>query len=87
MSVQKRKRELLKIAKAICPAATIDHSNHHLQITITGPNGTRKVFCATTASDHRDLKNYKRDLMGAARATGLIASNNNHRSTPDERQS
>ena len=80
MSVQKRKRELSRLAQTICPAATIEHSGHHLQITIYGPSGSRKVFCASTASDHRDTKNIKRDLMGAARATGLITSNNNDRS-------
>lgn len=80
MSVQKRKRELLRLAQAICPAATIEHSGHHLQITIRGPNGSRKVFCASTAGDHRDTKNIKRDILGAARATGLIAVNNNDRS-------
>lgn len=76
MSVQKRKRELLKLAQAICPVATIDHSGHHLAITIYGPLGQRKVFCASTASDHRDTKNVKRDLMAAARATGAVANQN-----------
>ncbi len=80
MSVQKRKRELLRLAQTICPKATIAHSGHHLQITISGPNGSRKVFCAGTEGDHRDTKNVKRDLMSAARAAGLIASNNNDRS-------
>ena len=77
MSVQKRKRDLLKMARAICPSATIEHSGHHLAITVCGPDGSRKVFCASTASDHRDTKNIKRDLMGAARATGIIAHNRN----------
>ncbi|QNH71747.1 hypothetical protein V1VFAS_013 [Rhizobium phage V1VFA-S] len=76
MSVQKRKRELLQLARAICPKATIEHSGHHLQITIFGPSGSRKVFCASTAGDHRDTKNVKRDLLAAARAIGLIANQN-----------
>jgi hypothetical protein len=77
MSVQKRKRELLRMAQAICPTADVLHSGHHLQIVIYGPEGSRKVFCASTASDHRDVKNIKRDIMAAARATGLIADNRN----------
>ncbi|MBD9511578.1 hypothetical protein IB265_33010 [Ensifer sp. ENS10] len=78
MSVQKRKRELLKLAHTICPSATVEHTGgSHLVIIINGPQGSRKVFCACTASDHRDAKNVKRDLMGAARAVGLIAQNRN----------
>lgn len=77
MSVQKRKRDLLKLARSICPEATIDHTGgSHLVINIFGPNGSRKVFCACTASDHRDTKNIKRDLMAAARLTGAIANRN-----------
>jgi hypothetical protein len=76
MSVQKRKRDLLKMAQSICPKAKIEHSGHHLAITIFGPEGSRKVFCASTASDHRDAKNIKRDLLGAARAVGLVANRN-----------
>jgi hypothetical protein len=77
MSVQKRKRDLLKMARAICPKATVDHtSGSHLVVTIFGPEGSRKIFCAATASDHRDSKNVKRDLMGAARAVGIVANRN-----------
>lgn len=77
MSVNKRKRDLLKMARQICPKATIDHTGgSHLVINIYGPTGSRKVFCACTEGDHRDAKNVKRDLMAAARATGLIANQN-----------
>ena len=83
MSVQKRKRDLLKMARSICPTATIEHTGAtHLVINIVGPLGHRKVYCACTASDHRDSKNTKRDLMAAARATGAIANRND----PPERQ-
>jgi hypothetical protein len=74
MSVQKRKRELLKVARAICPDAEVDTTRGtHIMVLLKGPLGTRKVFCAMTPSDHRDAKNVKRDLMQAARAVGVIA--------------
>ena len=77
MSVQKRKREILKTARAICPDATMETTGGtHLMIKVNGPNGTRKVFCSLTPSDHRDAKNMKRDLMQAARAVGAIAERN-----------
>lgn len=73
MGVTKRKRELLNAARAICPEATVETTRGtHLQINITGPGGSRKVFCALTPSDHRDAKNIKRDMMQAARAVGCI---------------
>lgn len=73
MSVQKRKREILKAARAICPEAEIgEHRGAHLMVLIKGPLGTRKVFCAMTPSDHRDAKNIKRDMMQAARAVGAL---------------
>ena len=79
MSAQKRKRDLLKLARSICPTATIDHTGGtHLVINIFGPKGSQKVFCACTASDRRGTKNVKRDLMDAARATGLVADNQNN---------
>lgn len=81
MSVQKRKRELLKVARSICPDATVEQtSGTHLMIKMIGPGGSRKVFCAMTPSDHRDAKNVKRDLMQAARAVGAVperAANSN----------
>ena len=77
MSVQKRKRELQKIARAICPDATVEHTGGtHLRITIFGPKGQRMVFCALTPSDHRDAKNVKRDLMQAARTVGAVPERN-----------
>lgn len=77
MSVQKRKRELLKVARAICPEATIQHtSGTHLRVVISGPKGQRMVFCALTPSDHRDAKNVKRDLMQAARMVGAVPDRN-----------
>nr|WP_192960953.1 hypothetical protein [Sinorhizobium sp. LM21] len=67
----------MKLAHSICPTATVEHTGgSHLVIKIFGPNGSRKVFCAATESDHRDAKNVKRDLMGAARAVGLVANRN-----------
>lgn len=73
MGVSKRKREVLTLARGMCPDATVQTTRGtHLQINIFGPNGQRKVYCALTPSDHRDIKNVKRDLMQAARAVGCI---------------
>lgn len=78
MSVQKRKRELLKIARQVCSSATIKHTGGtHLVVEIAGPNGSRGVFCSCTSSDFRDTKNFKRDLMKVAREVGLVANQNN----------
>lgn len=73
MSITKRKREILKQARAICPDATIETTGGtHLKITITGPLGQRKVFCSMTPSDHREAKNLKRQMIQSAREAGCI---------------
>lgn len=73
MGVSKRKREILAVARGICPDATVETTRGtHLLITFRGPEGSRKVYCALTPSDHRDAKNVKRDMMQAARAVGCL---------------
>lgn len=73
MSVSKHKREILKLARDVCPAATLETTRGtQLQITITGPGGSRKVFCALTPSDHRNAKNIRAEIRQAARMVGCI---------------
>ena len=77
MSVSKRKREILKQARALCPDATIEVTNgKHLKVTLTGPLGQRKVFGSMTPSDHREAKNMKRLLVQNAREVGCIPPRN-----------
>lgn len=77
MSILKRKRDLLKLARTVCPDATIATTNgSHIAVTIKGPNGTRKIVCSHTSSDHRDIKNIKRNMINAAKEVGLIANQN-----------
>lgn len=74
MSVTKRRRDLLKVAQAVNPEAVIEYTGGtQLRIILTGPLGTRKVHCAMTPGDHRDMKNIKRDIFSAARAVGTLA--------------
>lgn len=70
MSIQKRKRDLLKIAQQICSHAKISVAGSSLQISVFGPEGERKVYCAQTPSDNRDLKNVRLQIRRAAIAAG-----------------
>lgn len=73
MSVRKRQRELLKTARVLDEAATIEQtSGTHLRIRLTGPLGSEMVIAAASPSDHRDAKNFKRDLNKVARRVGLL---------------
>lgn len=69
----KHKRDLLKIAQAICPEATLELTRgDHLCVTIKGPKGQRKVFAGATPSCHRAIKNVKRLIANAAREVGCL---------------
>lgn len=74
MSVTKRRRELLKVARAVNPDAAVEYTGGtQMRIILIGPNGSRKVHCAMTPGDHRDLKNIKRLVNAAAREVGTLA--------------
>lgn len=77
MSAQKHQRDILKMARSVCPAATIEKTRgDHLRVVITGPNGQRRIHVGATPSDHRALKNSKRDITAAAREVGCIPERN-----------